>query len=247
MKIIVELDGPVLDVEPVHWAAYSLVVVELGLARKERAAFWRLVRRGAGIGDMLAGAKPRHIQRFRERLPEVLEQDECLADAAPQAGVAEELRALVVGHHALTLVTAGRNASARQRLLDANDLSIHFSRMTRLVSDPFQRLAQLKELAVDDRRVVVAAASESLVKLANEADLVAVGISNGPCLARRLTQAGARLTFGDFAELGEEIATGARRLIDAGLPPPQVNLVDRDGPMGTMSRGPNRHKGFRRR
>ena len=49
--------------------------------------------------------------------------------------------------------------------------------------------------------------------------LVVVGVFNGPCTARRLNQAGASVTFGDLEALGEEIATGGRNLVAAGLPP----------------------------
>ena len=233
MKIILELDGPMIDVEPVYWAAYSQVAADLGLARKNRVDFWRLIRRGAGIGDMLAGAKPRHVQRFRETFPGALEAEECLATAVAQPGVADELRALRAGQHSLGLVSLGKNAKTRQRRLDEHDLSVHFSRMARLVSDPFQRLTQLEELAEDHTRVLVAAGSESLVKLANEAGLVVVGVFNGPCTARRLTQAGAGLTFGDLEALGEEIATGGHNLVAAGLPP---RGVDGAGGMGGMGK-----------
>ena len=68
--------------------------------------------------------------------------------------------------------------------------------------------------------MLVAAASETLVKEADEADLITGGITNGPCTGRRLTQAGARLTFRDLGALGDEIACGARHLIEAGLKPP---------------------------
>ncbi|MCK4660229.1 MAG: HAD family hydrolase [Phycisphaerae bacterium] len=220
VRIIIEMDGPIIDVEPIYWAAYSRVVGELGLARKEQAVFWRALRRGSGVGDMLAGAKPRHIQQFREALPQALEHDECLAAGRAWQDVAKELNALHVGQHVLGLVTLGSNARARQKLLDEHDLSVHFTRMVRLADDPFRRLAQLEELAEDHRRVLVAAGSETLVKLANEAGLLVVGISNGPCVARRLTQAGASLTFGDFVALAEEIETGASNLISAGLLPP---------------------------
>ena len=238
ISIILELDGPIIDVEPVYWAAYSRVVAELGLARKERATFWHALRRGGGVGDMLAGAKPRHIRRFREALPEALEEDECLAEGVAQPGAADELRALRAGRHVLSLVTLGQNAKARQARLDEHDLSVHFTRMTRLSKDRFQRLAQLEELTENRARVLAAAASESLVKLADEAGLVVVGISNGPCTARRLSQAGARLTFGNLANLGTEIATGGGSLIAAGLPPPPNTFEDggdrrgRGGPGG---------------
>jgi len=220
MRIIIEFDGPVIDVEPVYWAAYSRVAGELGLARKDRAVFWRLLRRGAGIGDMLTGAKPRHIQRFREAFPEALDLDVCLADGAAREDISGELRALCAGQHVLSLVTLGRNAKARQKLLDANDLSVHFTRMSRLAAEPVLRRAQLQELTEGHARVLVAAASETLVKLGDEAGLFTAGIADGPCAARRLTQAGARLTFRGFGELGNEVATGCRNLIAAGLPPP---------------------------
>ena len=220
MHLIIELDGPVLNVEPVYWAAYTRIVAELGLARKDRSVFWTLQRRGAGLGEMLLGAKPRHLQHFREGLAAALELEECWAQAVAQPDAADELRALRVGQHALTLVTLGRNAKVRQAQLDAHHLSADFTRMARLAADPFQRLAQLKELTEGRPRVLVAAGTEPLLKLADEAGLVAVGLANGPCTAQRLTRAGARLTFADLHALGEEIVHGAPQLIAAGLLPP---------------------------
>ncbi|MCP4590501.1 MAG: HAD family hydrolase [bacterium] len=227
IKLIIELDGPVLDVEPVYWAAYSCIAAELGLARKDRAEFWRSVRRGGGVGDLLTGAKPRHIQRFREGFPQALESDECLRQAGEHEGVAAELRSLYAIQHVLSLVTLGQNSAARQAVLDGYDLSTHFTEMTRLTGDGYQRLARLRELAVDCRRVLVAASSESLIKLADEAGLFAVGIHGGPCTGRRLTQAGARVTYRGMADLAEEITAGGRTLIDLGLAaPPHTSDMD---------------------
>jgi phosphoglycolate phosphatase-like HAD superfamily hydrolase len=225
MKIIIELDGPIIDVEPVYWAAYSQVVSELGLARKDRAQYWPLVRRGAGIGELVSGALPRHLEHYRQKFPLVLESDEALTEGVPQAGVKEELRALGLSH-GLSLVTLGKNAEARQRVLDAHDLSIHFSRMARLSADVFQRRDQLKQLAEDAPRVLIAAASEPLVKLANELERVVVGVAAGACAARRLTQAGAPLTFETIGALVDEIASGGHNLLKAGLLPPPQPVFD---------------------
>lgn len=86
-------------------------------------------------------------------------------------------------------------------------------------ADPRRRPAELRVLAAGERRVVVAAASDALIRAAREAGFFALGISNGPCSTARLQQAGADVVYKSLEELADSIETGGADLIRAGLPP----------------------------
>ena len=223
MRIIVELDGPVLDVEPVYWGAYSETVRAIGLARTGRSSFWRLVRTAAPGGQAILGAKPRHIATYQSRLDELLESDDCLDRCCPQPAVQEAL-ARLTKRARCALVTAGRNRAARQRRLDTESLSIHFMEMQGLSADKSRRPEQLRKLIEESPRALLAASTVGVVRAGAEAGMFPVGISNGDCTARRLTQAGAQIIFGDLGELADELDAGSPQLIRHGLlpEPPQV-------------------------
>lgn len=218
MRIIVELDGPVLDMEPVYWAAYSEAVSAIGLARTERAKFWRLVRTAAPSGQMILGAKPRQIATYETRFAELLESDLCLDRCCPQPAVGEVL-ARMAKRARCALVTAGRNRAARQKRLDAEALSIHFMEMQGLAADKRRRPDQLRKLIEESPRALLAASTVGVVRAGADANIMVVGVSNGTCTARRLTQAGAQTIFADLDELADELDAGAPELIRHGLLP----------------------------
>lgn len=66
----------------------------------------------------------------------------------------------------------------------------------------------------------MAAASESLVRAAGEAGIVAVGIPLGPYSEERLFRAGADVVYRELGELHPAIADGSETLTRAGLLPP---------------------------
>jgi len=218
MRIIVECDGPVLDVQPAFWAAYGESVAAVGLARTDPARFWRLFRTGAASGELISGAKRRHIATFDERFAAAVESDACLSQCGAQQGADEALRRLTA-HAECVLVTVGDNRAARQHRLDKEGLSAHFHEMHGIFRDSSRRAEQLRRLAGEDRRVVVAASTVGLVRATTEAGLVCVGVYNGCVSGRRLTQAGAGDTYADLAELAADLEAGAPRLTTQGLLP----------------------------
>ncbi len=219
MRFIIDCEGPVLDVQPCHWAGYSAACAELGLARMDPASFWRAVRRGAGDGELVRGAKPAKLRDFRRSFDEHRESDECAGCMQPQPGAAAALGVLRRSGQCI-LVTLGANARARQAILDAADLSVHFSRMKALSADRGRRVDQLGVLSEGDRHTVVAAASESMILAAEEAGLFAVGVCCGAATAARLARAGARCNFADLAELAECLDRNGDDLVAAGLTAP---------------------------
>ncbi len=221
MKLIIECDGPILDVQPIYWSAYSTAVGEIGLARTDPADFWRLVRTGAAGGQAIRGAKPRQFQEYEIRFSALIDSDECCAKCSAREGVAKTLTRLTK-HGACALITASANRESRQQALDSDRLSVHFTQMCKLFSQESRRAEQIRELVGDDPRVVVAASTVAVVRAGCAADFLVVGVSNGSCTGRRLTQAGAQLTFDDLEELADELDGGSQRLRDCGLLPPSL-------------------------
>lgn len=218
MKLIVELDGPVLDVQGAYWEALTTAAQELGLARPDPASFWRIVRGGKPISHAVVGAKPAQSAEFDRRFWEVLEEDRCLNLATPHPGLPETMTALRK-HTECTLVTVGRNRTGRQALLDKHAIGQHFMRMLGLAADKSRWKAQLVELADTDPRVVVAFSTPSLLAPISAAGFIAVGVGSGASTPQRLTQAGAALVVDHLDELEADLRCGAPRLMAAGLLP----------------------------
>ncbi len=206
-----------LDLEPVYWSAYSAAAGALGLPRPDRATYWRLQRTGPDATAFLRGARPQQLREFVTRFAELLEADASWESAAVRDGLQGTLVSLRSGAE-LILVTLGSNRAVRQRVLDAGDLSVHFMRMSAL-GGAAARERQLRELAGEARRVMVAVASEELVRAARDAELVTIGVSNGACVGQRLTRAGAGHVYPSLDALNDAIATSADELARAGLIP----------------------------
>lgn len=233
MLLIVELDGILFDLKHACWHAYGLSVGEIGYARTEEATFWRLLRTGADDGLLVRGAKPRHLNAFRHHFQRHLEADETIALMTPGANLAPALKLL----HELgqcSLVTSGANVSARQKLLERHHLFDTLPRLAAL-SPPVARSAtQICELAGDSGRAFVLGAGERIIRAAGEAGLPAVGIAAGSCIAKRLTQCGAAVTFADLHAFAVAHQQGDQRLVDMGLP------SARNRPPSTPTRRPDR-------
>ncbi|MFQ5490089.1 MAG: HAD family hydrolase [Phycisphaerae bacterium] len=216
MRFIIECDGPVLDVQPAHWAAYSTVCRELGLARIEPVDFWRAVRRGDPDGQLVRGAKPLKIREFRRRYDQCLETDEVIAHMQPHDGSGDALRKLAALAQC-NLISPAANRQARQQRLDQHDLSIHFTRMKSLSTDRGYRIDQLRTLSEGDHQSLCVVSSASMILACEEADLFTVGVTTGPCSPARLTRTGARCTFASLADLADDLRARSPALSAAGF------------------------------
>ena len=212
------MTGPIVAPEPRYWSAYSETAGALGLPRVDESRFWQLVRSGAEPAQWLRGAKPTQIREFQEQFDEALETDENIALQTPHEGVAEALSGLRK-HGECVLITDGANRLARQLLLDRLDLSVHFTAMRGLPQEVHARVRTLKELCDGDDRVVVVAGSGGVVRVAQQAELVVIGMTNGAFSSSCLARMGANPLFDSLGELLAEMESGAQKLIQAGLLP----------------------------
>lgn len=219
MRFIIEHDGVLADPRKRYWHAYSQAAAELSLARHSESEFWRQVRLGAGLSQWLPGSRPIRHPEFQARFDELLESDEALRFQEPFEDIDDQLRALKT-RGICFLVSLGTNNAARQTMLDQHDLSILFDRMSRLPQDRAGRLRQLRELSIEEPRTVVCASTPGLIQAARACDLLVAGIGSGACFAKRLTQSGANVTFGDLEDLATDVTEGAFALTQAGLLPP---------------------------
>lgn len=221
MNLILEIDGPVLHVAPVWYRVHCEVAAAVGWSALDQATFWRLTRKRGREADLLRGARPLKLKEYYARFDERLEADEVLPDHEPHDRI-DRVLASLSAKGSVCLVTLGSNVQARRAVLERYDLMRFANRIERLDADPRKRPNELRTLAAGDTRSLVAAASDSLVRAAVEAGIVAVGVSRGPCSPDRLHRAGADVVYQDLERLRAAIVEGSEDLTRAGLLPPAL-------------------------
>ena len=218
MKLIIEIEGALVDVAPTHYEVHRRVAAEVGWARLDQATFWRLTRTKGREANLLPGARPVKLKEYHRRFEQCLESDEVLARLGPRARAEEILRDL--GRYGeLCLITLGSNVEARRRVLERAGLLQHVKQTAALDPDPRLRAGELRAMAGGDPRTVVAATTDPLIRAAGQAGLFTVGVACGACAAPRLERAGADIVYGELRELVQSLTSGAPDLVRAGLLP----------------------------
>jgi beta-phosphoglucomutase-like phosphatase (HAD superfamily) len=217
--VIVEIDGVLFDSRAAYWEAYSRAVTAVGLARTDEPTLWRLVRTGADDGQLIRGAKPHQLDKFRQAFDAVLEADEIIASLVPHDDMPETMR-ILRDLGPMSAVTNGANVAARHRLLRENSLTDAFPQLTQAPQPASAGAAALLAITArhpDDKLAVVFAATANMVRAADEAELIPIGITSGPAIAKRLASAGARATYSDLAAFAAALAKREEPLRRAGL------------------------------
>jgi phosphoglycolate phosphatase-like HAD superfamily hydrolase len=218
VRFLIELEGPLVDVAAAYQQAHRDVAAGLGWSTLDAGTFWRRLRKEGPTANFLPGAKPLKLARYSQEFAAQIETDETVDRFAARPGLAEELPRLE-RFGPCRWITVGANLSARQRIMEGAGLADRFAGQAGLNADPRRRAGELIALAADDPRTLVVAGSDAVVRAARSAELVVVGIDNGPCPASRLFAAGAALVYGSLGELADSLASGAADLIKAGLLP----------------------------
>ena len=221
MNIIVEIDGPVLDVAPAWYRAHREAAAKVGWAALDRPTFWRLTRKQGREANLLRGAKPVKIKAYHAAFNERLEADETVATYESYEGV-DRVLASLASKGSVRLVTLGSNVDARRAILKQHDLMRCVERVERLTDDPRKRPGELRILTAGEPRSLVVASGDSLMRAAGEADIPMVGVPRGPCSKDRLHRAGADVMFTDIEDVWAAIAEGSQELERAGLLPPAI-------------------------
>ena len=95
-----------------------------------------------------------------------------------------------------------------------------------LDADPRRRPGALKVLAEGDRRAIVIASGEGVLRAAGGAELFAVGMDTGLVSKKRLFQAGAAVVYSGFGDLIDSLKVGCPDLVQAGLLPLPMTATD---------------------
>ncbi len=216
MQAIVELEGILFNVQAAYWEAYSRAVGDIGWARTDEMTFWRLIRTGAEDGEFVRGARPHQVAAFRKAFDAHLESDACVARFRPHDDIRERLRVLrdLGRRHA---VSAGTNATAREELLTQHQFKEAIPDLTLATSPAAVGAGVLLKLAGGEVLTVVLASTEALAKTADAAGLVTIGITSGPCIAKRLSAAGAVATYKNLTDFAAALRIGDEALRRAGL------------------------------
>lgn len=118
-RIILDLDGTLLDTRRRHHALYASGVREQGGAPLPIAAFWRAKRQGVSWPRLLERTlgRPADVDRFFAGWKRDVESDRMLVLDELHPDAVRGLRSLVAAGWAATLVTARRDPAALSRQL----------------------------------------------------------------------------------------------------------------------------------
>lgn len=222
MRLIVEFEGAVVDLAPGYHVIHCQVADEVGWSRLDARTFWRLTRKGGADANVLPAAKPIKLADYRARYATAIEADAAIEQLVPHSEAGAALT-LLSSHGPCTMVTLGSNLAARQRVLDDAGYARHFLQAVALDPDPRRRPGELRLLAEKDKRTVLVATSDGLIRAGGQAELFTVGLTCGACTAERLFQAGACIVIRDLNALTEALAGGGEELVRAGLLPPSLD------------------------
>lgn len=218
MRLIIEFDGPIVDILPVLYCAHREAAAAVDWSRLDEATFRRLTRTKGTDADYLPGSKPLKASQYQTIFAEMIESDESLRDIAPQPGTVEWLQTLGT-FGKCCLVTLGSNIESRRMVVETHGLGTLIECFESLAADARRRPTELRALTEGDERTLVVAATDVLIRSADAADLFTVAVACGSCTAARLHRAGARVVYKEMDELISSLRSGARDLIDAGMLP----------------------------
>lgn len=218
MFILIEWDGVLADVMAGYHRAHQQCAAKVGWSALDSARFRAAMRKQGPDAQVLPGAPLPKVKSYRELFIAALESDEVLRATPLHESANLHLKA-VARHATLICLTLGTNLAARQEVLQKGGIAALCAQSAALDPDPRRRPGHLRTLAGNEKRVLVAAASEPLLRAAGSADMIAVGFSTGAASSARLQQAGADIVYGGLDELAGTLTRGAPDLVRAGLLP----------------------------
>lgn len=218
MRFIIECDGVVLDIADAWYAAHCETAKAVGWSWLDRGRFWRLIRKEGRNANVLPMSKPVKLAEYQAKFAERIESDQTIGEFTAQ-DEAREVAAALSQYGEIRFITTSANVDARSRALERLGVNTSGEVVAPMNADVRRRPGEFKLLASGDKRTLVVASSDDLVRSAGEAELVTVGVSCGACNAPRLHQGGADVVYAGLDELVESLSTGAHDLIRAGLLP----------------------------
>jgi hypothetical protein len=215
MRVGVELEGLLYDVQGSSYEAFRRAVGRVQWSAVDAATFWRLWRTKGERAVLLPGARPVKSARFLELFAEELEGDETIGAYLSRPGQGDLTRALE-RFGPVTILTSGTEVAARGRLMAKGGPRRKSESLTAVCGDLAARTAVLARWS-GGRPALVIASGGSLTRAACEAGIFVVGVANGSCIGQRLHQAGADLVYPDTEQLLNALRGGGEQLVRAGL------------------------------
>lgn len=215
---MMEWDGVLADVMAGYHRAHQKSAANVGWSALDSARFRAALRKQGLEAHVLPGAPPLKVKQYAADFTAALASDDLLLATPLHESVPVALRA-IARHADLLWLSLGANLTARKQVLQKAGIDGLFKQSITLDPDPRRRPAQLRTLAGSEKRVIVAASSEPLLRASGSAEIIAVGFSTGASSSARLQQAGADIVYGDLEDLAETLTRGAPDLVQAGLLP----------------------------
>lgn len=204
LNVLVEFEGPVVDVRGRYWAAHRAAAEAVKFSGVNPDEFWRLVRIGAPDGLRIPSAKPVHVAEYTRVRDSLLESSELMALDEPQPQVVDSLRFLKAAG-ACHLVTLSKNRDGINATLNRMDVWMHFDQKRALPEDRDRRIAALREMAGGQRTMAVVG-TVAMAYAAGEAGCRVVGVRGGTAFPNRLQQVGVDLIYDNLHELTEALS-----------------------------------------
>lgn len=218
MVILVEWDGVLTDALPPYHLAHRHAAAKVGWSSLDTVRFKATLKKQGVDAPVLPSAPPAKVAAYRDAFAMALESKNNLNLAALWPETPSVLRGLA-RHAVLIWVTLGGNTAARRELLHRAGVERFFREGASLDPDPRRRPGQLRTLAGGEKRVLLAAASEALIRAGGSAEMITAGFSCGLVSAARLQHAGADVVYDQSAELLRTLDHGAPDLVRAGMLP----------------------------
>lgn len=206
LNIIIEYEGPVVDVEPRYWAAHQAAIQAVGFHGPPRSEFWRLWRTGATDSQFVRFGRPEKVADYARIRAETIDSTDLMALDQSGPKVAENLR-LLKQMGSSHLVSLSRNREGLNAALDRLDLWMHFESKQCLPEDRDRRVEALHKLAGGMRVTLAVVGTVPMAYAAGEAGCRTVGLKNGPAAPRLLRQVGVDVFFESLDELTDALTT----------------------------------------
>jgi phosphoglycolate phosphatase len=173
----------VVDVRERHYRTYRSALAPLGGRPLDPAAYWRLKRRGAPLGEVLAasGVGPDRREAFLGRFLGEIEDPDRLALDRLLPGAEPALGSLRAGGHRLVLLSLRRSPAAFAAQVERLGIAGAFERVDAGRTSEDGRLAKraLIERAGPPGPAAVVGDTEADVGAARALGLAAVGVTTG--------------------------------------------------------------------
>jgi phosphoglycolate phosphatase-like HAD superfamily hydrolase len=216
MRLLIEVDGVILDVQPAFWAAYRGAVARVGLAPADARTFWRLIRTGASDEQLLERARPHQVKQMRAELDQRLESAEVAGTMILHEGAADALGRLV-GRFEVQAITRFANTGALLAALRPTAAARYFELIDRIDAQAEAAARTIRALVDARPPAAVLCASALMARAASEAEAINIGIASGACIGKRLAKWGTAAMYPDLPAFADAVDRGESELVRAGL------------------------------